>query len=413
MNTPAPVNHLQKFVLTLNVGSSSHKYAIFGLNGKPDAVFRGEVSRAETDGKSFNALLDKVVETTGKNGLVAVGHRIVHGGPKLSAPQLIDAELIAELKRLIPFAPEHLPAEIALIEHMAICFPQMPQIACFDTAFHRDMPRLSTLLPIPRRYETLGIRRYGFHGLSYEFLRDELRRLGDPAVTRGSVILAHLGNGASLAALKDGHCIDTSMAFTPAAGLVMATRSGDIDPGLIAYLATSEAMDAPRLTQFINHDCGLLGVSETTGDMRKLMELEASDIRAAEAVALFCYQIKKWIGAFTAALGGLDTLVFAGGIGEHNAGVRSRICTGLGFLGVELDDDRNASLKDAIPAAHAPAPVVSPVIAPLTSPLISPHLAPIISSAKSRVSVRVIHTDEELVIARHIHRLLKLQAAQT
>lgn len=383
MNTHPHVNQHEKFVLTLNVGSSSHKYAIFGLNGKPDAVFRGEVSRAESDGKSFNAVLEKVVEITGKNGLVAIGHRLVHGGPKLSAPQIIDAESIAELKRLIPFAPEHLPAEIALIEHMAICFPQMPQIACFDTAFHRDMPRLSTLLAIPRRYESSGIRRYGFHGLSYEFLRDELLRLGDLTVTSGSVILAHLGNGASLAALKHGHCIDTSMAFTPAAGLVMATRAGDIDPGLIAYLATLEAMNAQRLTQFINHECGLLGVSETTGDMRKLMELESIDIRAAEAVALFCYQIKKWIGAFAATLGGLDTLVFAGGIGEHNDAIRSRICAGLGFLGIEIDDELNAVN------------------------------APLISSAKTRVNVRVIHTDEELVIARHMNRLLKLKAAKT
>ena len=390
MTTPAQLNELneqEKFVLTLNVGSSSHKYAIFGLNGTPDAVFRGEVSRAESDGKSFNTVLDKVVEITGKSGLTAIGHRIVHGGPSFSAPQIIDAGVIAELKRLIPFAPEHLPAEIALIEHMAICFPPLPQIACFDTAFHRDMPRAAKLLPIPRRYESTGIRRYGFHGLSYEFLRGELLRLGDPAIASGSVILAHLGNGASLAALKDGHCIDTSMAFTPAAGLVMATRAGDIDPGLIAYLATSEAMDAQRLTQFINHECGLLGVSETSGDMRKLMELESSDIRAAEAVQLFCYAIKKWIGAFAAALGGLDTLVFAGGIGEHNPLIRSRICAGLGFLGVELDDGLNTKPD----TAHAP----------------------IISATKSRVCVRVIHTDEELVIARHIQHLLKSKIAKT
>jgi acetate kinase len=240
------------------------------------------------------------------------------------------------------------------------------------------MPRVATLLPIPRRYEAQGVRRYGFHGLSYEFLMEELAHLADPAATKGRVILAHLGNGASLAAVRDGKSIDTSMGFTPTAGLVMSSRSGDLDPGLVSYLARTEQMSAAQFQKMVNHESGLLGVSETSSDMRDLLERETQDIRAAEAVALFCYQAKKWIGAFAAALGGLDTLVFAGGIGENAPPVRERICDGLGFLGVELDRERN--VKNA----------------------------PLVSSDTVRVKVRVIHTDEELMIARSTARVLNL-----
>ena len=236
------------------------------------------------------------------------------------------------------------------------------------------MPRVATLLPIPRRYEAKGVRRYGFHGLSYAFLMAELARLGDPAATKGRVILAHLGNGASLAAVRDGKSIDTSMGFTPTAGLVMSTRSGDLDPGLVCYLARTEQMSAAAISaKWSTMKSGLLGVSETSSDMRDLLERETQDVRAAEAVALFCYQAKKWIGSFAAALGGLDTLVFAGGIGENAPPVRERICDGLGFLGIELDPERNATN------------------------------APLISSDAGRVKVRVIRTDEELMIARSGH----------
>ena len=368
-------------VLTLNVGSSSLKFAVFALDEQPDAVLWGSVDRVADHQQWLDLVLDRAATMTGADGWAGVGHRIVHGGPRLSEPQLVSAHVIAELKRLVRFAPEHLPAEIALIEQVAKRFPRVPQVACFDTAFHRDLPRVAQLLPIPRRYQAAGVRRYGFHGLSYEFLREELVRLGDPAAAKGRVILAHLGSGASLAALRDGQCIDTSMAFTPAAGLVMGTRAGDIDPGLIVYLAQTDGMTAERLNQLVNHESGLLGVSETSADMRELLEQEKNDVRAAEAVALFCHQTKKWIGAFTAVLGGLDTVVFAGGIGEHNASIRARICAGLGFLGLELDDSRNA--------AHAP----------------------VISSTASRVSVRVMRTNEELVIARAVSRLLQLRGA--
>ena len=310
--------------------------------------------------------------------LSAVGHRVVHGGPKYSKPQRITAEMVEELHQLSPFDPDHLPLEIELIEAFRQRHPTMPQVACFDTAFHRTMPRVATLLPIPRRYEAAGVRRYGFHGLSYEFLMEELARLGDPAATKGRVILAHLGNGASLAAVRDGRSIDTSMGFTPTAGLVMSSRSGDLDPGLVSYLARTEQMSATQFQEMVNHASGLLGVSETSSDMRDLLDRETQDVRAAEAVALFCYQVKKWIGAFAAALGGLDTLVFAGGIGENAPLVRERICDGLGFLGIELDQKRNA--KNAL--------------------LISPDAG--------RVKVRVIRTDEELMIARSVTRVLNL-----
>ena len=282
--------------------------------------------------------------------------------------------MLDELDRIRPYDPDHLPREIELIETFRQRHPKLPQVACFDTAFHQTMPRVAKLLPIPRRFDAKGIQRYGFHGLSYAYLMEGLARLGDPAAATGRVILAHLGNGASLAAVRDGKSIDTSMGFTPTAGLVMSTRSGDLDPGLAPYLARTEQITTQQFYEMVNHKSGLLGVSETSSDMRDLLDHEAHDVRAAEAVALFCYQAKKWIGSFTAALGGLDTLVFAGGIGENAPLVRARICVGLSCLGVELNESRNA------------------------------ETAGVISTDTSRVTVRVIRTDEELMIARSVLR---------
>jgi acetate kinase len=270
-----------------------------------------------------------------------------------------------------------LPREIRLIEAFSERHPTLPQVACFDTAFHRAMPRVARLLPIPRRYAAKGVERYGFHGLSYAYLMEELGRL-DSAGAKGRVILAHLGSGASLAAVRDGKSLDTSMGFTPTSGLVMGTRTGDLDPGLVYYLARAEGMTAARFQQMVNRKSGLRGVSGTSSDVRDLLAREAADVRAAEAVALFCYQAKKWIGSFAAALGGLDTLVFAAGIGEHAPPVRKRICDGLGFLGIELDQARNA------------------------------RNAALISPDAGRVTVRVIHTDENLMIATLVTRLLNL-----
>jgi acetate kinase len=293
-----------------------------------------------------------------------------------TAPEIVTQELLDELHRIRPYDPEHLPREIELIEAFRQRHPQLPQLACFDTAFHCDMPRVAKLLPIPRRYDAKGVQRYGFHGLSYAYLMEELARFGDPAATNGRVILAHLGNGASLAAVRDGQSIDTSMGFTPAAGLVMSSRTGDLDPGLVSYLARTEHMSATKFQEMVTNESGLLGISEISSDVRELLARESEDVRAAEAVALFCYQAKKWIGSFAAALGGLDTLVFAAGIGENAPIIRTRICEGLGFLGVELNEVRNA------------------------------ENASLISTKGGRVAVRIIRTDEELMIARSVIRVL-------
>ena len=389
-------------ILTINGGSSSIKFALFEAGSSLQRVLGGEIQRIGLQEASFQvkasnrvdsflrsltapdhavavgALMDWIEERSGRDALSAVGHRVVHGGAKYSRPQRITEEMVGELRRLSPFDPEHLPAEILMVEAFHHRFPDLPQVACFDTAFHHDLPRVARLLPIPRRYESLGVRRYGFHGLSYAFLMEELARLAGGEAARGRVILAHLGNGASLAAVHDGKPVDTSMSLTPTAGVPMSTRSGDLDPGLFWYLARTEGLDAKQLNEMVNSQSGLLGVSETSSDMRDLLGHEANDVRAAEAVALFCYQVKKWIGAFAAALGGLDTLVFAGGIGENSPAVRARVCDGLGFLGMEIEEKRNAANEC------------------------------VISAPASRVSIRIIRTDEELMIAKTVCRLLGL-----
>jgi acetate kinase len=383
-------------ILTINGGSSSIKFAVFeagdslrrilegGIEriGLPDATLRVKgLNQADNFSRPVAApdhtvavgiLMDWIEERSGRDALTAVGHRVVHGGPKYSKPQRITAEMVEELHRLSPFDPEHLPEEILLTEAFHRRFPDLPHVACFDTAFHHDLPHVARLLPIPRRYEAQGVRRYGFHGLSYAFLMGELARLAGMEAAQGRVILAHLGNGASLAAVHHGKSVDTSMSFTPTAGVPMSTRSGDLDPGLVWYLARTEKMSVKQFNEMVNFQSGLLGVSETSSDMHDLLERETRDVRAAEAVALFCYQVKKWIGAFAAALGGLDTLVFAGGIGENAPTVRARICDGLGFLGIELEKNRNAA-NDRV-----------------------------ISAAAERVTVRVIHTDEEWMIANTV-----------
>ena len=389
-------------ILTVNGGSSSIKFALFETRDSLQCMLKGALDRIGMQNATFSvkglnqadtfsrsvtapdhtaavgALMDWVEERSRSDGLFAVGHRVVHGGPKYSSPQRITAAMVEELHRLSPFDPEHLPEEILLTEAFHRRFPDLPQVACFDTAFHHQLPRVAQLLPIPRRYEALGVRRYGFHGLSYAFLMGELARLSGTEAAQGKVILAHLGNGASLAAVNQGKPVDTSMGFTPTAGVPMSTRSGDLDPGLVWYLARTESMSAKQFNEMANFKSGLLGISETSSDMRELLAREKEDVRAAEAVALFCYQIKKVVGSFAAALGGLDTLVFAGGIGENAHPVRARICNGLEFLGIELHEGHNAA-NDGV-----------------------------ISSATSRVDVRVIHTDEELMIARSVCHVLGL-----
>jgi len=388
------MNPVDAHILTINGGSSSIKFALFETGRAPRRIIEGKIERIGLPGPTMSVkgvnsadnssriveapdhkaaveiLMDWIEQRSGRNTLAAVGHRVVHGGPKYSEPQRITAEVIEEMRRLSPLDPEHLPEEILLTEAFQRRFPHVPQVACFDTAFHHNMPRVSQQLPIPRRYEAQGVRRYGFHGLSYTFLMGELARLAGTNAAQGRVILGHLGNGASLAAVHNGKSMDTTMSFTPTAGVPMSTRSGDLDPGLVWYLARTEHMDAKQFDTMVNFESGLLGVSETSSDMRDLLDHETQDVRAAEAIALFCYQVKKVIGAFAAALGGVDTLVFAGGIGENAPEVRARICEGLGFLGIELDAKRNAANEG------------------------------VISAATGRVAVRMIHTDEELMIAR-------------
>jgi acetate kinase len=291
-------------------------------------------------------------------------------------PEKITPGLLDDLKKISSYDPEHLPEEIKLIEVFSRHYASLAQIACFDTSFHTSMPKVAKSLSIPRRYFDMGIRRYGFHGLSYSYLMEELDKATSSKASKEKIILAHLGNGASLAAIKDGKSIDTSMSFTPTAGIPMSTRTGDLDPGVAWYLIQEEKLSAKQFNHLINHESGLLGVSETNSDMRELIKLQTTDNRAAEAVELFCYQTKKWIGSYAAALGGLDILVFSGGIGENAPEVRERICSDLGFLGIELDEKRNSNNEAIISADHC------------------------------RVTVRVIKTNEELMIARLVCHVL-------
>jgi acetate kinase len=388
------------FILTINGGSSSLKFALFREAPAPVRAAFGLIDRiglpngvmtvtdcaaGQSESRAVDApdhatsmaiLVEWLERTVGMDTLKAVGHRVVHGGMKYTRPEPVTTELLAELHRISPYDPEHMPSEISLIEAFRKRVPRLPQVACFDTAFHRDLPRVARLLAIPRRYEKLGVRRYGFHGLSYAFLMKELARVGRAGEARGRVILAHLGNGASMAAVKAGTCIETTMGFTPASGMPMSRRAGDLDPGLVSFLAETDGMTVDRFHRMVNHQSGLLGVSELSPDMRDLLAQESSDARAADAVALFCYQARKWIGALAAVLGGLDTLVFSAGIGEHSPVVRARICDGLGFLGIALDEARNEAND------------------------------PVVSKADGPVTVRVIPTDEEREIAESVSQLV-------
>jgi len=384
-------------ILTINSGSSSIKFSLYRVADPMERLVHGKVDRIGlSDTKltfskavgnrpasfpiaasDYSSAAQFLIGWLGEQGCLdsvsAVGHRIVHGMRHI-APEVVTPELIDELRRISQANPDHMPGAIQLVEAISQAHPQLLQVACFDTAFHATMPRVAKLLPIPRHFDAQGIQRYGFHGLSCAYLMEELVRLGDGAATKGRVILAHLGNGASISAVRDGKSIDTSMGFTPTAGLPMSSRSGDLDPGLVGYLASTEQMTSMQFHRMVNHESGLLGVSQISSDLRDLLAVENDDVRAAEAVALFCYQAKKWIGSFVAALGGLDTLVFAGGIGENAPLIRARICESLSVLGIELSESHNADSADVISASH------------------------------SRAKVRVIRTDEELMIARTVQR---------
>jgi acetate kinase len=387
-------------LLTLNAGSSSLKFALFewapagrrllagtlgriglanpelSLHTPPSTESTRRAVTAATHAEALELVLEEVRRAAPSLELRAVGHRVLHGGERYCAPHPIDDALLAELVRLEPLGPEHMPAQISLIRSIRKRARSLPQVACFDTAFHSTLPRVARLLPIPRRFQEAGVRRYGFHGLSYEYVLEELARRGCTAARQGRVLVSHLGNGASMAAVRDGRCIDTSMSFTPTAGLVMGRRSGDLDPGLVAYLARTEGMTPDQFHELVNHRSGLLGVSGISSDMRELLPLEGSDSRAADAVALFCHQARKFAGAFAAALGGLDAWVFCGGIGENQPSIRERICEGLRFAGLRLDPGANG------------------------------RNAPLVSATGSSVEVHVIRTDEEIMIARSVCRVV-------
>jgi acetate kinase len=393
-----------RFIMPINGGSSSIKFALYTVPPASVPVVRGMIERigipesvmhvskgadGQSEQRSLEApdhrtgavkLLDWLEEQGSLERICAIGHRVVHGGARYHRPEMVTAELLEELRRISPYVPEHLPAEIGLIESFRERCPSIPQVVCFDTAFHHDMPRVARLLAIPRRYEKLGLQRYGFHGLSYAFLMKELTRVGGKGEASGRIILAHLGNGASMAAVKNGRAVDTTMGFTPTSGLPMSRRSGDLDPGLVSYLARTEDMSVDRFHQMVNAESGLLGVSEISSDMRDLLKEERNDVRAAEAVALFCYHVKRYIGSLAAALGGLDTLVFSAGIGEHSPIVRARICEGLEFLGIVINPTRNETGEA------------------------------VVSTESSNVTVRVIHTDEESEIARSVMEIIEAES---
>jgi len=322
-------------------------------------------------GAAIKAMLTAAMEDQHLPAPDAVGHRLVHGGPKHTGPEMVTPELLTVLRDLVPLAPLHLPSEIRAIDAVTAHYPKLNQVACFDTAFHRTIPEVAQRLPLPRTFWHEGIRRYGFHGLSYEYI---VTTLGE--AVRGRMIVAHLGNGASMAALQDGRPQDTTMGFSATGGLMMGTRSGDLDPGILLYLMYEKGYDASSLENLLDKHAGLVGVSGISPDMKTLLDQRDKEPHAAEAVELFCYTARKFIGALAAVLGGLDSLVFTGGIGERAGPVRWMICHGLDHLGIRLDPHQN----DADAA--------------------------VISSKDSPCLVRVISTNEDLMIARHTQRLL-------
>ena len=384
---------ISRVILCLNAGSSSLKFAVYQIAPEIETpLANGAVEQDGNRSRVWLRIGRRTIQKTSKNMFFlaaalhevmteleelklphpdAAGHRLVHGGPNHVAPARVTDALSEELRAMIPFAPLHLPAEIAGIDSVTSRFPDMPQVACFDTAFHRSMPEVAQRFSLPRAIWDEGIRRYGFHGISYEYI---MGTLGPTPPAR--VIIAHLGSGASMAAVRDGSPVDTTMGFTPSGGFMMGTRSGDLDPGVLLYFLRQKSFDAEQLERFVNEQSGLLGVSGLSSDMRSLLERRATDSHAALAVEMFCYQIRKQVGALSAVLGGLDLLVFTGGIGEKAAPVRWGVCQGLEHLGIKLDRERNDANADTI------------------------------SASNSECVIRVIPTNEDLMISRHTYRLL-------
>ncbi|MBC7764385.1 acetate/propionate family kinase [Microbacteriaceae bacterium] len=387
-------NNSQDLLLTVNAGSSSIKLAVFSADdlssqsyeveinniNQPSArLMVGEVTElvdAKDHASALKILMNRLSEQIQTTQITAVGHRMVHGGPNYHETQIITKELLDDLQSDVSFDPLHLPIELGLIDVFYKLLPDANQFVCFDTAFHHDLPTTARLLPIPRHLSDKGIRRYGFHGLSYQFILSELKRVEGEVASNGKVIIAHLGSGASLAALYQGKSVDTTMGMSSSSGIPMSTRSGDLDPGLVFYLAQNEGYNVDQFDTMVKFESGLLGISETTADMEKLLQIESSDERAKDAVDIFCYYVTKSIGALAAALGGLDTLVFTGGMGENAPIIRARVCKNLEFLGITIDESRNQNGER------------------------------LISAEGSRVGTHVIHTDESITIAREISKLI-------
>jgi acetate kinase len=389
-----------KKILTLNTGSSSIKFSLYLTREGEQLLCSGSLDRIGREGGRFSVkdgdgqvLENENVFTADHHEAIermfswifsrdaekpdAVGHRIVHGGTEFSGPVILTPDILLSLTSLFSYAPEHLPPAVEAVRQVWKVFPGAMQVACFDTAFHSSMPPVARFFPVPAVLRDRGVRRYGFHGLSYEYLIDELGKQGGSEEAKGKVILAHLGHGASMAAVMQGRCIDTTMGFSPAGGLVMGTRTGDLDPGVILFLLLEERMSPVDIRDMVNLRSGLLGISGISDDMRELLLREGEDRNAREAIGMFCYRARQCIGSCAAAMGGLDTLVFSGGIGTFSPEIRARICEGLEFFGISLDTGRN---------------------------LLS---APVVSSSGAGVTVRVIETNEELVILRHTRKLLE------
>lgn len=355
-------------ILVVNAGSSSIKLATFNIEHKPSKIAETQISVNAGD---FNQALAQAINWLGEATDESVGlivHRIVHGGPKYFQPVAIDQRVLSDLRSLILLDTSHMQLAVDLVANEFNQHPEVPQLACFDTAFHHDLPMVARALALPRRYLDLGVRRYGFHGLSCAGVLRQLAENGDQAES-SRIIVAHLGSGSSLSAINHGQSVDTTMSLTPLSGVPMSTRLGDIDPALPAYLEKVSNIGSNEFMEMASHDSGLLGLSETSGDMKQLLEIESSDHRAAEAIDHYCYQIKKQIGAYAAVLGGVDNLVFTGGIGEQAPKIRARICDGLDFLGVGLDEQANQ------------------------------QNASIISNENSDLKVRVMPSDEALEMA--------------
>ena len=392
--------HPIKHILALNTGSSSIKFSFYRMGESEETVFSGSLTRIGSDRGHFSvrdekgeAIVEERVAAPDHEGACvhvfswilsqcefpgpdAVGHRMVHGGPDFTVPGIVTPALIESLEQLSPFAPEHLPQALKAVKHAGKKFPGVLQVACFDTAFHAAMPTVAQLYSLPETVRRQGVRRYGFHGLSCEYLLAELQQEEVGKALPGKIIFAHLGHGASMTAVQDGKSVDTTMGFSPAGGLVMSTRTGDLDPGVILFLLEQDGLSPEVIKDMVNRRSGLLGVSGISNDMRDLLEAEKEDNAAHEAVELFCYQARKYIGSLAAVLGGLDVLVFTGGIGEHSPEIRKRICSGLEFLGVTIDEEKNRKNM------------------------------PLVSLEKGPVAVRIIETNEELMIARHTYTVL-------